>query len=207
MEQKTDLTEFSCDHGHDHHRAPSLGIRWLLSIFIVTILLFFLKPFLIQQMLFRVSSYSSSYYFDEAIRMAKRIVFIDKNNIEAWDAIGNAYKDKAIIDKAAKNYDKEKDDINKSIKAYEKVLSFDPKDVKVYFDIGLLHFSKSDFAKAVQYFEYVRNMAPNSVKSPQADISDYHGKSLTMLYKCYESLGDTTKARQIMKELKQDIMK
>ena len=207
MEQKTDLKGFSCEHSHDHHRALSLALRWLLSIFIVTTLLFFLKPFLIQQMLVRVSSYFSSYYFDEAIRMSKRIVYIDKNNIEAWDSIGNAYKDKAIIDKATANYDKEKDDIDKSIEAYGKVLSFDPKDVKSYLDIGLLYFSKRDFAKAAHYFEHVRNMAFNSAESPQADISDYHGESLTMLYRCYESLGETTKARKIMKELKQNIMK
>lgn len=202
MEQKADSQEFAYEHGHDHHRPLPIGIRWLLSVCIVATLLFLLKPFLVQQMLARVSSYSSSYYFDEAIRMSKRIVSIDKKNSEAWNAVGNAYKEKAIIAKSAADYDAEKDDIDKSIEAYEKVLSLDPKDLSACFDIGLLYFSKKDFGKAARYFEQVRNMKADSGESSRADIFSYHGRSLTMLYSCYESLGDTAKAEQIQKELK-----
>ena len=167
----------------------------------------FLETFFGQQMLARVSSYFSSYYFDDAIRMSKRIVSIDKNNIEAWNSVGYAYKEKAMIDKSAADYDKEKDDIDNSIKAYEAAFSLDPKDIRVCFDIGLLYFSKREFAKAAQYFEHVRNMAVDSGESPEAGIFSYHGRSLTMLHRCYESLGDTTKAGQIQKELKQYIIK
>jgi tetratricopeptide (TPR) repeat protein len=207
MEQKTDPKEFADEHGHGHHRAWSLGIRWLLSAFIVASLLFFLKPFLVQQMLARVSSYFSSYYFDEAIRMSKRIVSIDKNNMEAWNSVGYAYKQKAMIDKSAADYDKEKDDIDKAIKAYETVFSLDPKDIRVCFDIGMLYFSKREFAKAAEYFEHVRNMAVDSGESREAGIFSYRGRSLTMLHRCYESLGDTTEAEQVQKELKQYIIK
>jgi tetratricopeptide (TPR) repeat protein len=207
MGQKTDSKEFAYEHGNSHHRAWSLGIRWLLTVFIVTTLLFFLKPFLVQQMLSRVSSYFSSYHFDDAIRMSKRIVVIDKKNMEAWNAVGYAYKQKAMIDKSVADYDKEKDDIDKSIKAYETVFSLDPKDIRVCFDIGLLYFSKREFAKAAEYFEHVRNMAVDSGESRAAGIFSYRGRSLTMLHRCYESLGDTAKAEQVQKELKQYIIK
>ena len=207
MEQKTDTKEFANEHGHSHHRAWSLGRRWLLSVFIVAALLFFLKSFLVQLMHTRASSYFSSYYFDDAIRVSRRIVFLDKNNIEAWHSVGYAYKQKAMIDKSAGNYDKEKDDINKAVKAYETVFSLDPKDITVCFDIGLLYFSKGEFAKAAEYFEQVRNMAVDSGESREAGIFSYRGRALTMLYRCYESLGDTTRAEQIQKELKQYIKK
>lgn len=207
MEQKTDSKEFAYEHGHGHHRAWSLGIRWLLSVFIVATLLFFLKPLLVQLMHTRASSYFSAYYFDDAIRLSKRIVSIDKSDMEAWNSVGYAYKQKAMIDKSAADYAKEKDDIDKSIKAYETVFSLDPKDIKVCFDIGLLYFSKKEFAKAAEYFERVRNMAVASGESREAGIFSYRGRSLTMLHRCYESLGDTAKAGQIQEELKQYIKK
>jgi tetratricopeptide (TPR) repeat protein len=207
MEQKTYSKEFTCERGHSHHHAWSLGIRWLLSVFIVVALLFFLKPFLVQQMLTRASSYFSSYYFDDAIRISRRIVSIDKNHMEAWNSVGYAYKQKAMIDKSTADYDKEKDDIDKSIKAYETVFSLDPKDIRVCFDIGLLYFSKREFAKAAWYFEHVRNMAVDSGESQEAGIFSYRGRSLTMLHRCYESLGDTAKAGRIQKELKQYMIK
>jgi tetratricopeptide (TPR) repeat protein len=205
MKQKAESKELAYEHGHSHHRAWSLGTRWLLSVFIIAALLFFLKPLLVQLMLTRVSSYFSSYYFDDAIRISKRIVSIDKNNIEAWNSVGYAYKQKAMIDKSAAAYDKEKDDIDKSIKAYETVFSLDQKDIKVCFDIGLLYFSKKEFAKAAEYFGRVRNMAVDSGESREAGIFSYRGRALTMLQRCYESLGDTTKAGQVQKELKQYI--
>ena len=195
------------ENGHSHHRTWSLGIRWLLSVFIVATLLFFLKPLFVQQMLARVSSYFSSYYFDDAIRLSKRIVSIDEDNIEAWKSVGYAYKQKAMIDKSAADYDKEKDDIDKSIKAYEAVFSLDPKDIKVCLDIGLLYFSKREFAKAAKYFEHVRSMAVDSGESREAGIFSYRGRSLTMLQRSYESLGDTIRAGQIQRELKQYIKK
>ena len=207
MEQKTDAKEFANEHGHGHHGTWSLGMRWLLSIFIVAALLFFLKPFLLQLMHTRASSYFSSYYFDDAIRLSRRIVSLDKNNVEAWNSVGYAYRQKAMIDKSAADYDKEKDDIDKSIKAYETVFSLDPKDIKVCFDIGFLYFSKREFAKATEYFEHVRNMAVDSGESREAGIFSYRGRALTMLQRCYDALGDAAKAEQVQKELKQYIKK
>lgn len=207
MEQKTDAKEYANEHGHGHHGAWSLGIRWLLSVFIVAALLFFLKPLLVQLMLMRVSSYFSSYYFDDAIRVSRRIVSIDKNNMEAWNSVGYAHKQKAMIDKSAAAYDKEKDDIDESIKAYETVFSLYPNDMKVCFDIGLLYFSKKEFVKAAEYFERVRSMAVDSGESREAGIFSYRGRALTMLQRCYDSLGDTAKAEQIQEELKQYIKK
>ncbi|HYA15578.1 MAG TPA: hypothetical protein VEF33_14675 [Syntrophales bacterium] len=206
MEQESSPNEFVYEYGHDH-RPISLAIRWLLSVFIVAVLLFLLKPFLVELMLVRESSYFSSYYFDEAVRMSKKIVFIDKTNIRGWTSFGKAYKEKAIIDRYAGEYDKERNDIDNSIEAYERAFSIDPKDVRLGFEIGMLYFSKKEFTNAVRYFEYVLNMGAGSGETPRADILGYHNMSLTMLHRCYESLGDTIKAEQIQKELKQYIIK
>jgi len=207
MEQESAPEELGYEHRHDYHRPLSLGVRWLLSVFIVAILLFFLKPFLVELMFARVSSYFSSYYFDDAARLSKMIVSVDKNNIKAWSLFGKAYKEKAVIDKSAGNYDNEKDDIDKSIGAYERAFSLDPKDIRIGFEIAMLYFSKREFADAALYFEYVRSMTTDSGESPRTDIFSYHSMSLTMLHRCYESLGDTTKAEQVQKEKKKYFIK
>jgi len=201
MEQESTPTESPLEHRHNH-RLLSLGTRWLLSVFIVVVFLFLLKPFLVELMLTRVSSYFSSYYFDDAVRMSKKVVFIDKTNIKGWTSLGKAYKEKAVIDRSAGNYDKERNDIDNSIEAYERAFSLDLKDLRLGFEIGMLYFSKREFANAVRYFEHVRNLGADSGRAPRADIFGYYSMSLTMLHRCYESLGEMNKAEQIREEFK-----
>ena len=147
-----------------------------------------MKPFLVQLMLVRVSSYFTSYSFNEVIRVSKKIILIDKNNVDAWHALGSAYR--------------EKDLINESIAAYEKVFSLDPKDTEVCFNLGLTYFKNGNFTKAIQYFEYIRTMGHNSTKTSEVGVYNYIHQSLVMLQKCYEALGDVKKADQIQQEMR-----
>ncbi len=177
MEQ-TSISKGLANNDHDH-RLLSLGKRWLLGVFIVAIMLFFLKPFLIELLLARASSYFSSYYFDETARISRKIVFIDKDNIDAWRLLGKAYKEKAVMDKSTGNYDNEKNDIRRSITAYERAFSLDPKDIRISFEIGMLYFSIEGFSEAVHYFEYGRNTLTDSSGSQQADTLGYRSMSLS----------------------------
>lgn len=177
-----------CKYEHDDNHYHMLGSygRWIATVLIVSFLLFFMKPFLVQLMLARVSSYFASYSFDEVIRISKKIIFIDKGNVEAWKALGSAYKDKDLI--------------NESVAAYEKVFSLDPKDTEVCFNLGMTYFKNGKIAKATQYFEHIRNMKHNSVKSSEVGIDNYLHQSLVMLQQCYEALGDIKKTDEIQQE-------
>ena len=194
MDKQPALNEF--EHDHEHHLL-SFGIRLLLTVLIVVGLLFSLRSFLAELMLLRASSYFSSYYFDDAARMSKKIVSFDKDNTKAWGLLGKVYKEKEMMDRSAGNSAKEDEDIENSIAAYEKAFSLDPTDIRIGFEIGMLCFSKREFSKAARYFEYVRNM----VAEGRSGGFGYYRMTLTMLQKCYEALGETNKAKQIQKNL------
>ena len=192
----------ACDHEKDHdheHHSLSLGKRWLLSILILGFLLISLRSFIVGQMLVRVTSYSTSSSYSDAIRMCKKIIAIDRDNKQAWVSLGYAYMDLSRSDKA--------------IRAFEKVLLLNPEDKgAASFELGHVYYSKGDFVKAIEYFERVRSAGPRAAALLDADILKYrHGtlgfrslnsmqSLLGMLFKCYQQIGDTARATEIQKE-------
>ena len=191
-----------CDHDHGQdctHNRMSFFPRWLLSVLMVAVILTLLRPFLIGQMLVRVGSYSAYSYYNDAIRICKKIIAIDRDNKQAWTALGFSYMDQSQVDKA--------------IPVFEKVLLLDPPNKgAASFELGQAYFLKKDFTKAIVYFQRVRRAGPRSGALLDADILKYrHGvlgfqsvhsmKSLLgMLVECYKQTGDLAHADQIQKE-------
>ncbi len=187
IEHKIHSKECACGHEH-HYRSASFTVRWLMSVFIISGLLFLLRPFLVQQMLVRVSSYLTCASYNDAVRVCKKIIFVDKNNLRVWSSLGYAYKESGQIDKA--------------ITAYEKVFSLKPEDKSACFDLGMAYFSRKEIAKALPYFKRIRSAGPDSGGSLEVVILNYHRGALIMLKECYQQLGDTAKAREIEQEIK-----
>ena len=173
--------------------------RWLLSVLMVGSILFFLRPFLIGQMLVRITSYCAYSYYHDAVRICKRIIAIDKDNKQAWTALGFSYMDSSQVDMA--------------IAAFEKVLLLNPQDKgAASFELGQAYFGKKDFTKAIGYFQRVRSAGPRAGALLDADILKYrHGilgfqsvhsmkNLLGMLLECYQQTGDATRAAHIQKE-------
>ena len=191
-----------CDHAHDHEHgqaSPSLGARWALSILIVTVLLIFLRPFIVGQMLVRVASYSANSSFRDAVRICRRIIAIDSGNVRAWTSLGYADMDLSRIDLA--------------IPAFEKAVSLNPDDNgAASFELGQAYYTKGDFRKAIEYFERVRGAGPRAGVLLEADVLKYrHGtlgfRSLNSmqallgaLVECYKGTGDPVKAAEVQKE-------
>jgi tetratricopeptide (TPR) repeat protein len=150
-------------------------------------------------MLVRVTSYSASSSYNNAIRICKKIITIDKGNKQAWVSLGYAYMDISRSDLA--------------IPVFEKVLLLNPQDKgAASFELGKVYFSKGDFVKAIWYFERVESAGPRAGDLLEADILKYrHGKfafrSLNsmqsmrgMLLVCYKKIGNTAKVAEIKKE-------
>ena len=165
----------------------------------VVVMLIFLRPFLIGQMQVRVNSYSAYSYYNDAIRLCKKIIAIDKDNKQAWTALGFSYMGRSQADMA--------------ITAFGKVLELAPQDKgAASFELGKAYFLKKDFAHAMVYFERVRRAGPRAGALLDADILKYrHGISafqsvhsmrslLGMLLECYQQTGDIAKAAEIQKE-------
>ena len=106
--------------------------RWLLSVLMVGVILILLRPFLIGQMFVRVTSYSAYSYAHDAIRICKRIIAIDKDNKQAWTALGFSYMDHSQVDMA--------------IAAFKKVLELNPQDKgAASFELGQAYFLEKRF--------------------------------------------------------------
>ena len=190
--------ECACDHNHDHSQINFLT-RWLLSVLMVGGIFILLRPFLIGQMFVRGTSYSAYSYYKDAIRICKNIIAIDKDNKQAWTALGFAYLDHSQVDMA--------------ITAFGKVLELDPKNKgAASFELGKAYFLKKDYTKAIVYFEQVRSSGPRAAVLLDADMLKYrHGilgfqsvhsmrSLLGMLLECYKETKDQARAAQIQKE-------
>src|SRR5882672_79717 len=85
-----------CGHSHDHAsdgQLLPLRRRWILAPLLVVFLLFLLRPFMVEQMLVRVTSYAAASAYDDVVRMCHKIIAIDPDNIQAWTSLGYAYHD------------------------------------------------------------------------------------------------------------------
>jgi len=192
----------SCDHGHDHahdHNPLSFSYRWILSILIIGALLVFLKPFIVGQMLVRVTSYSANASYHDAVRICNKIIAIDPYNKQAWTSLGYAYMDMSQTDMA--------------IAAFDRVLLLNPDDRgAASFELGQAYYSKGDFTNAIRYFERVRNAGPRAAALLDADILKYrHGtlgfRSLNsmqtllgLLLDSYKKTGDLARSAEVQKE-------
>ncbi len=186
------------DHCHDHPQM-SLPTRWLISLVIIVVALIFLRSFILEQMFVRVTSYASYNSSDEVIRLCKKIIFVDKGNIQAWTSLGYAYLDKK--------------DMNAAMGAFNQVVVLNPQDRgAATFELAKIYFYKDDFAKARFYFESIRSSSVRAGALLDADILKYrHGAAsfrslnsmqnlLGMLMECYEQLGDKLNAQEVKKE-------
>ncbi len=180
--------ENSCCSRHSHSNSLSMQKKWLISVIFVIPCLLLLRPFLAQQMFMRASSYFAYPLHDEAIRMYKKALFIDRNNAQGWSWLGYAYKSKGDADNA--------------VLAYNHSLELDPNLKNSLSELGMLYLFKKDYKKALPYFERIRNMGPEAKDSIELDILNYHRSSLGMLRKCYSALGDTQKEKEILEEMK-----
>jgi tetratricopeptide (TPR) repeat protein len=187
----------SCEHDHDHGEySLSLAHRWGLSILIVGALLLLLRPFIVGQMLVRVTSYSASSEYKDAVRICEKIIAIDQGNKQAWTSLGYAYMDLSRADLA--------------MTAFEKVLLLDPENKgAVSYELGHIYYAKGDWAQAIAYFERVRSSGPRAAVLLEADILKYrHGtlgfrslnsmqSLLGMLMDSYKKTGNTAKAAEV----------
>ncbi|MDE1920858.1 MAG: tetratricopeptide repeat protein [Candidatus Omnitrophica bacterium] len=198
----------ACDHSHDHnhehghehdHQFLTRGRRWFLSVLMVGALLVLLKPFILGQMLVRVTSYEGSFSYHNVIRICHKIIALDRDNIEAWTALGYAYMDTSRLDKA--------------IAAFEKVLALNPRDRgAASYELGKAYYAKKDYQKAIDSFERIRQGGPHVQAVLEADILKYrHGRegfrSLTSmqtmlgdLADAYRHMGNSAQAAEVQKE-------
>lgn len=101
MEHKTEPENSTCGGAR-----PGFAARWLASVFIMACLLVVLKPFIERQMLLRAASYFAGASYGDAIRLWKRVVYLDGNNVRVWTSLACAYEKNGQEDEAVAAYNK-----------------------------------------------------------------------------------------------------
>jgi len=177
----------SCNHLHEHNRRPRFALRWSLSLTFVALSFIVMRPFIVKQLVSRASSYMTCELFNDAIRSYEKAVFIDRDNVMAWDMLGYGYKSNG--------------ELGKAIYSYRQAIKADPKDKSANFSIGVILASKKKYKEAVPYFEQIRAFGPDE-NGQAIDIVSYHKSSLRLLASCYEALNELDKKEGTLKELR-----
>ena len=176
----------SCSHLHDHNRRPGIALRWALSLTFIVLSFIIMRPFIVKQLVSRASSYMTCELFNDAIRSYKKVVFIDKGNVKAWNMLGYGYKSNG--------------DLGKSIYAFRQAIKADPKDKNANFSLGVILASEKKYKEAVPYFEQIIAFGPDE-NGQAVDIVSYHKSSLRLLANCYEALKEFNKSDSVLGEL------
>jgi len=176
----------NCSDLYGHDRQPRITLRWSVSLIFIVLSFIIMRSFIVKQLLSRASSYMTCELFNDAIRSYEKAVFIDKNNVMAWDMLGYGYKSNG--------------DLEKSMSAYRQAIKADPKDKSANFSLGVILASKKKYKEAIPYFEQIIASGPDE-KGQVVGIVSYHKSSLRLLANCYGTLKEFKKRDAVLEEL------
>jgi len=178
----------------EHHPSPDnqtnirFRSRLIFSLIFIPAVIFLMKPFIARQLLYRGASYAGSGQFQESIKHYKRGLFIDSGNAEGWNDLADVYKSVGDVDEAAR--------------AYEEAIKADPRNKKALYSLGMIFgIDKDQYEKAMEYFDQVRKLGPESEAERSKYVISYHILALRALATGYERSNDMDKAISVLEEL------
>ena len=161
--------------------------RWSLSIVFVMLTIFALKPVIVNQLISRAETYSSNNQFNNTERECQKAIFLDGDNIRAWNLLGNAYKSRG--------------DITNAVNTYLNAINVNPANKVAHFRVAMIFTLDKDYNRAIPHFELIRILGPESPQALACDSFSYYQASLEMLSLCYEKTGKINKVNDIVKDL------
>jgi tetratricopeptide (TPR) repeat protein len=161
--------------------------RWSLSILIVMLALFALKPVIVNRLISRAEAYSAYNKFNNAERECKKALFLDSGNIAAWNVLGSAYKNQG--------------DISSAVNTYLDAINVNPGNKVAHFRVAMIFALDKQYDKAIPHFELIRILGPELPVTLACDSFSYYRASLEMLSICYEKTGKTDKMNDAVKDL------
>jgi tetratricopeptide (TPR) repeat protein len=161
--------------------------RWSLSVLMVMLALFALKPVIVDRIVARAEAYSSYNKFNNAERECQKAIFLDPDNIRAWNVLGNAYKNQG--------------DSSSAVNTYLNAINVNPANKVAHFKVAMIFALDRDYDKAIPHFELLRILGPESPAALACDPFSYYRASLEMLSICYEKTGKNDKMNDVVKDL------
>ncbi len=112
--------------------------RWSLSIMFVMLALFALKPVIIDRLISRAEAYSSYNMFNNTERECQKAIFLDGDNIRAWNLLGNAYKSRG--------------DIANAVNTYLNAININPANKVAHFRVAMIYTLDKDYQQGHSAF-------------------------------------------------------
>jgi len=162
-------------------------VRWSLSMAFIILILLVLKPVIVDRLISRAEVYTSNNQFNNVERECRKAIFLDGDNIRAWNLLGNAYKCRG--------------DLTNAIDTYLNAININPGNKVAHFKVAMVYALEEDYNKAIQHFELIRILGPESHETLAHDSFSYYQASLKMLSLCYEKTGQTDKMNNIIRDL------
>ncbi len=163
--------------------------RWSMSMLFVLVVLFALKPLIVHNLLARAEAYTSYGLYNNAARECKKAIFLDGDNMLAWNILGSSYKNQ--------------DDVDNAVNTYLNAININPANKTAHFKVAMIFALEENYNRAIPHFERVRLFGPESLAAFAADPFSYYRSSLEMLSLCYERTGKSDKQQIILEELAQ----
>lgn len=161
--------------------------RWPLSILLVLVALFALKPVIVDRLISRAEAYSSNSMFNNTERECQKAIYLDGDNTRAWNLLGGAYKSRG--------------DIRNAVNAYLNAINVNPANRVAHFRVAMIFVLEKDYRRAIPHFELIRILGPESPAALACDPFSYYRASLEMLSLCYEKTDKPDKIQDILKDL------
>jgi tetratricopeptide (TPR) repeat protein len=161
--------------------------RWSLSIVLVMLAIFALKPVIVNRLISRAEAYSSYKMFNNAERECQKAISLDGDNIRAWNILGDSYNNQG--------------DITSAVNTYLTAANVNPANKVAHFRVAKIFALDKNYNRAIPHFELIRILGPESPACLARDPFSYYRASLEMLSLCYEKTGKTDKVNDIVKDL------
>ncbi|MFH1370252.1 MAG: hypothetical protein ABII09_03055 [Planctomycetota bacterium] len=161
--------------------------RWSTSMLFVLAVLFILKPVIVQNLLNRAEAYASYGLYNNAARECKKAIYLDGDNMLAWNTLGSSYKNQ--------------DDVDNAVNTYLNAININPANINAHFKVAMIFALERNYNRAIPHFERVRFFGPESPAELAADSFSCYRSSLEMLSLCYEKTGKPAKQQNVLEEL------
>jgi tetratricopeptide (TPR) repeat protein len=172
----------NCDTQQSTGPTLNLASRWLISIVIIILGFFLVRPFLIKNLLRRASAYWQYGLFNEVIREHRKAIWLDPHNSYLWNELAITY-----------------DFVGDEEKMYQTVrqaLVINPRNRIANFLAGRYLVTRNRFAEAVPFFEKVYQLGPDDPEEIKTYFFPYYKMACNILPFCYKKLGEVEKLRQ-----------
>ena len=185
MENTKKRTGTSQRHGFD---CQELAAKSSYSAIFIIVMLFVIRPLMVNQILSRANAYSACGLYSETQRQCSKALLLDNNSSSAWYLLGCVHKARKDVDAA--------------YAAFQKAAQIDPKNVPAQFDLGMMYAQDNLYHQAIPCFEQVRACKAEEAKKGVHEEFSYHRAALNMLLFCYQKTGDSAKAQLTQEELR-----